>query len=125
MQALTKAAQLKPEARLGQAIVAFQKELSKDERRAFDSHRASAETSPPTRRDVMRVLSEVDKTSRVVAGRRCFGPRFTGILNAVQQFAALGDVVLGGSQNLMACSAWAVVRMTLLVSRIRTCSSRL
>ncbi|KXH50938.1 hypothetical protein CSAL01_04803 [Colletotrichum salicis] len=44
---------------------------------------------------------------------RCFGPRLTNLLQAVQQFAALGDVVVGGSQNLVACGVWAAVRMTL------------
>ena len=64
----------------------------------------------------MRLTSEIDKISGIVPGRRCFGPRLTSFLDAVQQFAALGDVVVGGSQNLVACGVWMLVRMTLLVS---------
>ncbi|KAL4933386.1 uncharacterized protein BDV17DRAFT_108535 [Aspergillus undulatus] len=40
---------------------------------------------------------------------RCFGPRLTNVLEAVQQFAALG-----GTQNLLACGVWSLLRMTLL-----------
>jgi hypothetical protein len=38
-------------------------------------------------------------------------------LQAVQQFAAIGDIVVGGSQNLLACSVWSVVRLMLLVGQ--------
>jgi hypothetical protein len=63
----------------------------------------------------MRLTSEFDKTSGIVAGRRCFGPRFTNVLEAVQQFAAVGEVVVGESQNLVACGVWMLVRISLLV----------
>ena len=66
----------------------------------------------------MRLISEMDKTSGIVAGNRCYGPRFTNILEAVQRFAALGDVVGGGSQNIAACGVWALVRITVLVSSV-------
>lgn len=35
---------------------------------------------------------------------------------AVQQFTALGDIIVGGSQNLVACGIWTVFRTSLLVS---------
>ena len=68
--------------------------------------------------DVMRLVSEMDKTSGVVAGKRCFGPHFKSFLEAAQRFAALGDVVVGGSQHIAACGVWALVLMTVLVSSV-------
>ncbi|KAK4451255.1 ankyrin repeat-containing domain protein [Podospora aff. communis PSN243] len=65
----------------------------------------------------MRLTAEIDRgTGTRVGGRwgRCFGPRFTNVLQSVQQFAALGDVIIGGSQNIVACGVWSLVRMTLL-----------
>jgi hypothetical protein len=38
-------------------------------------------------------------------------------LQAVQQPADLGNIVVGGSQNLLACGVWSLVRLTLLVCR--------
>jgi hypothetical protein len=114
--ALQKASQLKPKIRLAQAIKSFEAELSSEQKVAFNAARSSAQSFPPDQMDVMRLLSEMDKTSGVVAGKRCFGPRFTNFLEAVQRFASIGDVVVGGSQNMAACGVWALVRLTVLVS---------
>lgn len=64
----------------------------------------------------MRLTAEIDRHTGKIVGGRCFGPRFTNVLQAVQQFAALGDIVVGGSQNIIACGVWSLVRTTLLVS---------
>jgi len=66
----------------------------------------------------MRLTAEIDRhgLGRVARGSRCFGPRLTNFLQAVQQFAALGDIVVGGSQNIIACGVWSLVRTSLLVS---------
>ena len=113
--AVAKASKLKPEIRLAQAVSEFEAILSSDQKAAFRSQKSQLQNSPPGPRDVMRLTSEVDKACGVAAGRRCFGPRLTNFLHAVQQFAALGDIVVGGSQNVVACSVWALVRMSLLV----------
>ena len=66
--------------------------------------------------DLMRLTAEIDRrTSGKVGGGRCFGTRLTNVLQAIQQFASLGDIVVGGSQNIIACGVWSLVRMTLLV----------
>ncbi|KAJ4138505.1 hypothetical protein NW768_002340 [Fusarium equiseti] len=66
--------------------------------------------------DVMRLTAEIDLKATSKHGRgRCFGPRMTNALQAIQQFAALGDIVVGGAQNLIACGVWAAARMTLQV----------
>lgn len=66
--------------------------------------------SPPTHKEVMTLTAELDEQpGRRLGGRRCFGPRFTNMLATVQQYAALGDVIVGGSQNIVACGVWCVV----------------
>ncbi|KAM6513656.1 hypothetical protein FALCPG4_016037 [Fusarium falciforme] len=107
---------LKPGIRLAQAITDFEVDLSLDQRAAFHSSKHQACSSPPDIRDVMRLTAEIDRSvAGRVGGGRCFGTRLVNILQAVQQFAALGDIVVGGSQNMIACSVWSLVRMTLLM----------
>lgn len=115
--ALVKAGTLKAEIRLAQAVSLFEADLSPDQKASFRTHRSYSRTSPPNVQDVMRLTAEIDRgTLQRVGGGRCFGPRFTNVLQAVQQFAALGDVIVGGSQNIVACGVWSLVRITLLVN---------
>jgi ankyrin repeat domain-containing protein 50 len=116
--ALASASRLKPDIRLAQAVSQFEADLSSEQKTAFRTYRSQLQNSPPDQSDVMRLTSEIDKTSGIIAGRRCFGPRITSFLHAVQQFAALGDVIVGGSQNIIACGVWTLVRMSLLVSSL-------
>ncbi|GKZ46197.1 hypothetical protein AbraIFM66951_009104 [Aspergillus brasiliensis] len=108
--ALTKAARLKPEVRLGQAISEFQADCSSLEKATLRSYQAAG--IPPNVRDVMQLTAEINRSAGLQG--RCFGSRLTNILQAVQEFAALGDIVLGASQSLLACGIWALVRMSLL-----------
>ncbi|GLA81330.1 hypothetical protein AtubIFM56815_004974 [Aspergillus tubingensis] len=108
--ALTKAARLKPEVRLGQAISEFQADCSSREKATLRSYQAAG--IPPSIRDVMQLTAEINRSAGLQG--RCFGSRLTNILQAVQEFAALGDIVLGASQSLLACGIWALVRMSLL-----------
>lgn len=64
----------------------------------------------------MRFTAELNRQISLTPQSRCYGPRFTNFLQGVQQFAALGDVVVGGSYNILACSIWSMVRMSILVS---------
>ena len=64
----------------------------------------------------MLLTADVDRRISGKFSNRCFGPRFTNFLHGVQQFASLGDIVIGGAQNLIAASVWSLVRMSLLVS---------
>ncbi|KAF4947147.1 hypothetical protein FGADI_10603 [Fusarium gaditjirri] len=104
---------LKPEIRLAQAVSEFEASLTSEQKVAFRASQSSAVQTAPTMSDVMRLTAEIDLKATNKHGRgRCFGPRMTNLLQAIQQFAALGDVVVGGSQNLIACGVWAAARMT-------------
>lgn len=112
---LLNASRLKPELRLAQAISEFEKDLSAEQKASLRKARDSTVRKPPDHQDVMRLTEEIDRSAaRVLKSRRCFGPRFTNVLHAIQQFAALGDVIVGGSQNILACGVWSLVRMILL-----------
>ncbi|CAN9253185.1 unnamed protein product [Alternaria alternata] len=108
-KALVKAPKLSPHDRLKQAVSEFEASLSSVQRSQFNKGKA-----PPTPSDVMELSEEVDVHLSQKFGGRCFGPRFTNFLQGVQQFAALGDILIGGSQNLIACGVWSLVRFTLL-----------
>ncbi|KAF2668424.1 hypothetical protein BT63DRAFT_354509, partial [Microthyrium microscopicum] len=107
--AVANAARLKPELRLAQAVSRFEADLSREQKDALRSQRSQLQASSPDASDVIRLTSEIDKTSGIVA--------------AVQQFASLGDVIIGGSQNIIACGVWMLVRTSLLVCSIATYSS--
>ncbi|KAH7371516.1 hypothetical protein BKA66DRAFT_572757 [Pyrenochaeta sp. MPI-SDFR-AT-0127] len=111
---VTNASRLKPEIRLAQAVSQFEADLSDKQKTTFRTLKSQSRNSPPDPSDVMRLTAEIDRQILRKAGGRCFGPRFTNFLQGVQQFAALGDVVVGGSQNIVACGVWSLVRMSLL-----------
>ena len=113
--ALGEASKLKPEIRLAQAVSQFEADLSPQEKRELHTYRQELLENPPNRSDVMRLTAQIDRLASQKGCRRCFGPRFTNFLQAVQQFAALGDVIVGGSQNIIACGVWSLVRTSLLV----------
>ncbi|KFY58528.1 hypothetical protein V496_06094 [Pseudogymnoascus sp. VKM F-4515 (FW-2607)] len=112
---LSNASQLEPEARLAKAVSEFEADLSSEQKATFRSYKLQSQDSPPVPSDVMRLTAEFDRLSNTTGRGRCFGPRLTNFLQAVQQFAALGDIILGGSQNILACGIWSLVRMSLRI----------
>jgi ankyrin repeat domain-containing protein 50 len=102
-KALAGASVLKPEIRLTQAVSQFIADLSSEQNAAFRANKSQFEKSPPDQCDVMRLVAEINRASFVKSGRSGFGPRTTNFLYSVQQFAAIGDVLVGGSQNIFAC----------------------
>jgi hypothetical protein len=113
--ALARTLRLKPEIRLAQAVSEFEADLSKEQKSSFRTLKSQSLSATPTANDIIRLTAEVNRRTSKKFGGQCFGPRFMNFLQGVQQFAALGDVVVGGSQNLIACGVWSLVRMTLLV----------
>ncbi|KAM0668308.1 hypothetical protein ACQRIU_001870 [Beauveria bassiana] len=115
MLALGKAAPLKAEVRLAQAISHFEADLPADQKDAFRAARSRAQQRPPSIQQVMQLTADIDRqTTRKSGAGRCFGPRLTNILQSIQQFAAVGDIIVGGSQNIIACGVWCVARFALL-----------
>lgn len=114
-QPIASATRLKPEIRLAQALSLFEADLPDTQKTLFQSEKTQNSKKPPTSQDVLHLIAEVDART-LAAKRRCVGTRMMNVLEAVQQFASLGDIVVGGSQNLIACGIWTVLRSSLLVS---------
>lgn len=115
--ALASASRLAPEIRLAQAVSEFKAALSDEQKATYRSYTSQLQASLIDAGDCMRLTAEIDRlTAGKVRGRRCFGTRFSNILQSLQQFAACGDVAIGCTQNPIACSIWSLVRITLLVS---------
>lgn len=118
--ALQSAAPLQPDVILARAISEFEQALPPAQKAALNDLRVRSLRSAPSRDDVMRLTADVNRRlmsrKRSSGLSRCFGTRFTNVLQCVQRYAALGDVVVGGSQNILACGIWSVVRITIQVS---------
>lgn len=114
--ALAKVSPLRHEIRLAQAVSEFEADLSDKQKSTFRTLKSQSLSKTPSLCDVMQLTAEVDRLTSKKFSRVCFGPRFTNFLQGVQQFASLGDIMVGGSQNLVACAVWSLVRMSLLVS---------
>ena len=112
---LANISRLKPEIRLAQAVSQFEADLSSEQKTTFRTYRSQSCDSPPDPKDVMQLTAEIDRQASGKVGGRCFGPRLINFLQAVQQYAALGDIVVGGAQSIIAAGVWSLVRMSLLV----------
>lgn len=116
MLALTQAAPLRPDIRLQHAIVAYEKCLTPQQLPAFQELRREG---APKAIDIIRLTAEIDRE----AGQRhkswrSKGGRLTNIFNAIDMFTSAGDILIGGSQNMIACGVWAAIRVSLQVSYI-------
>jgi ankyrin repeat domain-containing protein 50 len=113
--AVAAAAPLNPEIRLAQAVSELLADLSDEQRRSFRTQQENF--SPPNATDVMIVVAEIDRVAarKKKVRLRAFGPRMANFLQAVQEFASLGDDVLGASVSLLSGSVWLIVRLTFMV----------
>ena len=106
--AVVRAGRLKADIRLAQAIKEFEKDLPDEQKAELQA------PSVPDSVDVIRLAAQFDR-ALLLKGMRGFGPRLTGFIEATQQFASIGDVLIGGSQNLPACGVWTLVRFSIMV----------
>ncbi|KAH6611849.1 hypothetical protein C7974DRAFT_323779, partial [Boeremia exigua] len=110
--ALSKTPPPTAELRLIQAISEFEADLSSIEKAKYRTLKSQSLSTAPSPGDVMCLTAEIDRRISDKFSGRCYGPRFTNFLQGVQQFAALGDVLVGGSQNLIACGVWSLSIVT-------------
>lgn len=106
---------VKVESRLQQSLDSFTRDLTPDQRRDFLQDRQFFRQRYPDENDVFVFVAKLN-SNRASQKQLCYGPRFLNILQVAQQFAAVGDILVGGSQNLIASGVWATVRAALLVS---------
>lgn len=112
-KALTLSGKLKPEARLGVALSEFAAALNERDRSRFTSMRAKSKKAPSAD-DVIRMTEELNREgARRHKTWQPYSTRLGAFLSGLQSLASLGDVVIGGSQNLIACGVWFAVRVCL------------
>jgi hypothetical protein len=108
---------LKPEARLGFAISEFTKNLDSNLSKEFRSMQ-NAQDARVSNRDIIKMTEEINQQgARRHRSWRPHGTKVGGFLSRIQTFATIGDVLVGGSQNLIATGIWSAVRLSLTVSR--------
>ena len=112
-KALAQAAALKPSIRLQQELRAYEAALSNSEAKTLREYQ---QKGLPDATAVTRLTAQIDRD----AGQRhrswrSKGQRLANILTAVQRIAPVGDVLIGSSQNIIAGSVWAAVRLGLEV----------
>ena len=107
--AMSKAAPLRPEIKLSQALKDYEAVLTEDQRQSLH------DTSPLESNDVMALTFEINRRN---AGRtsRTWGARLTTFLNSVKGFTAVVDVIIGNVGNPIASAVWGAVKMAMQVS---------
>ncbi|KAK7697320.1 hypothetical protein SLS64_013668 [Diaporthe eres] len=107
---LSQSSKLKAQVRLGRAINAFYESLDTENKAIFNSYRDAAHAAAPGLGDIRQIAAEID-----LKARRPCGDRFKRLLEALQQFVAVGDVIIGSTQNMLAAGVWSVARLTVIV----------
>lgn len=106
---------LKPQVRLGVAISEFAQALDKEHKHDF-RRMQNASNTQISGLDVVKVTEEINKDGeRRHSTWRAYGTKVHSFLSRLQMFASIGDVMIGGSQNLIATGVWCAMRISLLV----------
>ena len=109
--AISKAAPLRPDIKLSQALTDFKAILTDDQKKSLN------DAAPLQTKDVMALTYEIDRQNASRKSRR-WGPRLTTFLNSVKGFTVVADSIVGSAGNPIAGAVWGTVKMTMLVSSV-------
>lgn len=110
----TRSGRLKPDVRLGVAISEFAQALDDNRKREFQKMQNAG--TQLCGRDAIRVTEELNQQSEQKHHTwRPYGTKCGKFLDRLQTLASIGDVMIGGSQNVIATSIWCAVRLSLQV----------
>ncbi|KAK3328063.1 hypothetical protein B0T19DRAFT_182155 [Cercophora scortea] len=98
--------------RLVMAISEFAATLQSSQKAAFKTMRSS---KPPSAIDIIKLTEELnrDGSRSHRSSWRPFGTRLFPILERICLFSKVGDILVGGSQNMLASGVWAALRVSL------------
>lgn len=108
-----------PREQLGRALDAFESELLKSKHDGgltarFKNLRGTGKL--PDLTEVVRLTEEISNDCAARhGGWRQYALRVTPFLERIRQFASIGDVLVGGAQNMIASGVWAAVRLAVEV----------
>jgi len=101
--------------RLAQAVSEFAAALDSPQRKA--TFKTLQTRSPPTAADVISFTEELNSDGTGLHRSWLpYGTRLVFVLDKIRLFTKAGDLLVGGSQNLIASGVWAVVRMSLQIA---------
>ncbi|KAL4725862.1 hypothetical protein ACLX1H_006536 [Fusarium chlamydosporum] len=105
-------ATLAPDVRLMKALSDFGAALDKKYQPIFKTWRT---LSPPSESDVINLTEEVNRDGVRLhqSSWKPFGTRLLKILDQIQFLVKPGDILVSGSQNMIASGVWATVRVSL------------
>ena len=108
---------LTADVRLAEAVSLFEKDLTMEQKAEFRALRLDAEHKGPVEADVYRFTARFNRSllTHRSDDTRAYGTRLTNILQAVQQYTALGDNMIGLTANPIARAVWTTVRFSLQV----------
>lgn len=107
---------IKLEVRLGVAISEFAQCLDEQQRQRFNVMREGSRYLSGA--DYIKVTEEINREGFRQHRKWRAITRVGGFLSRVQQLTSIGDVIIGGSQNLIATGVWSAIRLCLMVRQI-------
>lgn len=105
--AIAKAAPLRPEIKMSQALSEYEANLSAEQRQSYKK-------SLPDATAVMALTCEIDRQNAGRKTRRC-GARLTSFSNSVKGFTAIVDLIITSSGNPIAGAVWGAVEIAIHV----------
>ena len=112
--AIAKAAPLRADITLSQALNDYEAILSAEQKQFYD-------TSPPDANAVMALTCEIDRQNAGRRTRRC-GARLTSFLDSVKGFTSIIDLVVSSSGNPIAGGVWGAVKVAVQVGKFSKAS---
>ncbi|SCO44299.1 uncharacterized protein FFNC_09746 [Fusarium fujikuroi] len=109
------AAPLTPAVRLAKVISEFSSALDEKYRPIFKTWQTH---SPPSEIDFIRLTEEINRDGSRLhqTSWKPFGTRLLKFLDQIQLLIKPGDILVGGSQNMIASGVWATVRLSLEIA---------
>ena len=105
--ATAKAAPLRPDIKLFQALSDYEAILPAEQRQSYRA-------SPPDANAVMALTCEIDRRNAGRRSRRC-GARLTSFLKSVKGFTSVVDLIVPSSGNPIAAGVWGAVKIAIQV----------
>ncbi|KAK4208281.1 hypothetical protein QBC37DRAFT_392148 [Rhypophila decipiens] len=100
--------------RLEEAIQRFEASLDPPYITKFKTLKTGPALKPS---DVFRLTEEVNRDGHKVHKTwRQYGSRLQKALDQIVVFTKVGDILVGGSQNMIACGVWAAVRLSIQIT---------
>lgn len=107
---LSQSSKLKAQVRLSRAISVFCESLGTENKAIFNSYRDAAYTLALMLGNIWQIAAEIDQKAC-----KPYGNCFKHVLEALQKFVAISNIIVGSTQNMLAAGVWLVARLTVIM----------